>query len=139
MKRILLVEDEPGYCELLEEAFSRQPYGHAVQIKHDVTSALALLQNEPVPPDLLVLDLRLKDHSGTELLRVLRTDARFTCVPVVILSASADPTDVRTCYALGANGYVVKPDTLADLVSLADDLCRYWLRWNHSLRSVAQG
>ena len=138
-KRILLVEDTSSYCELLEEAFCQQGSRYDLQIERTVTSALAFLQNVHVLPDLIVLDLKLRDRSGTELLRRIRADTRLALIPVVMLTASDNPIDMKTCYSLGANSCIVKPDTFVDLITLAGDLCRYWLRWNYSFRSVTEG
>ncbi len=87
-------------------------------------------------PSLILLDLRLCGQNGCDLLRRLRADVRFAAIPVVVFTTSDDQTDLATCYASGANGYVVKPGTFDDLVRFVDDLCRYWLKWNRTLSMV---
>ena len=76
------------------------------------------------------MDLHLRGENGCELLKRLRADARFAAIPVVIFTTSDDKQDVARCYASGANGYVVKPGTFADLIHCTGDLCRFWLDQN---------
>ena len=85
------------------------------------------------PPSLILLDLKLGRRNGCEFLIRLRADARLAAIPVVVFTTSDDQTDLASCYANGANGYVVKPGTYDELVHCTGDICRYWLRWNRSL------
>ena len=90
----------------------------------------------PSLPSLILLDLHLCGQNGCDFLKRLRADVRFAAIPVVVFTTSDDQTDLATCYASGANGYVVKPGTFDDLVRFVDDLCRYWLKWNRTLSMV---
>jgi CheY-like chemotaxis protein len=84
-------------------------------------------------PSLILLDLHLCGQNGCDLLKRLRSDARFAAIPVVIFTTSDDQNDLARCYTSGANGYVVKPGTFDELVHCTGDLCRYWLTWNRSM------
>ena len=84
-------------------------------------------------PSLILLDLNLRGEQGCDLLKRLRSDARFAALPVVAFTTSDDPTDLADSYSCGANGYVIKPGTFDELVHCITDLCRYWLTWNRSL------
>jgi CheY-like chemotaxis protein len=84
-------------------------------------------------PSLILLDLKLGRRNGCDFLIRLRTDARLASIPVVIFTTSDDQTDLLSCYANGANGYVVKPGTYDELIHCTGDICRYWLKWNRSL------
>lgn len=84
-------------------------------------------------PSLILLDLKLGRRNGCDFLIRLRADARFAAIPVVVFTTSDDQTDLTYCYASGANGYVVKPGTFAELIQCTSDICRYWLKWNRSL------
>ena len=79
------------------------------------------------------MDLQLRGQNGCDFLKLLRADARFAAIPVVVFTTSDDQTDLARCYASDANGYVVKPGTFDELVHCTADLCRYWLTWNRSL------
>ncbi|MEW6248074.1 MAG: response regulator [Nitrospirota bacterium] len=136
-KRILLVEDNRGECELLQEAIAQQGFGESTLAMHDAESALALLQAQarspqPALPQVIILDLHLRDMTGIELVYRLRADARLPLIPIVMLTTSDDPRDIRACYEAGASAYVVKPGTFEELSTLAHDLCRHWLHWNRT-------
>ena len=83
-----------------------------------------------VAPSLILLDLNLRGQDGCDLLKRLRSDARFATLPVVVFTTSDDQTDLARSYSCGANGYVVKPGTFDELVHCIGDLCRFWLQWN---------
>lgn len=130
-KPILLVEDSPGECELLGYALTEQGFGDSLQVEQGVESAWQHLRETGAAlPHLVLLDLKLRNANGLSLLRRLRADARLCILPVVILTSSDDPRDIAAAYATGANGYVVKPGRLEDLVALMHDLCMFWLTWN---------
>ncbi|HSN05152.1 MAG TPA: response regulator [Nitrospira sp.] len=84
----------------------------------------------PSLPSLILLDLHLRGENGCDFLKRLRADGRFATIPVVIFTTSDDQQDVARCYASGANGYVVKPGTFAELIHCTGDLCRFWLDRN---------
>jgi CheY-like chemotaxis protein len=84
----------------------------------------------PSLPSLILLDLKLGRRNGCDFLIRLRADARLAAIPVVVFTTSDDPTDLSSCYANGANGYVVKPGTFEQLVLCAGDIGRYWINRN---------
>lgn len=67
-----------------------------------------LLAGQTPAPGLIVLDLRLPDGDGKEILQLVRGDVRLRPVPVAIWSASEDPAVIETCYLHGATTYVTK-------------------------------
>jgi CheY-like chemotaxis protein len=78
-------------------------------------------------PAMMLLDLNLPGIDGRELLRRFRADARLRVVPVVVLSTSANPRDVRFCYEAGANAYMVKPLDLDRLERMLRSAVEFWL------------
>lgn len=81
-------------------------------------------------PSLILLDWHLGKQRGDEFLKRLRADARLAAIPVVVFTTSDDHHDLSLAYANGANGYVVKPGTFAELIQCTGDLCRYWMDRN---------
>ena len=81
-------------------------------------------------PSLILLDWHLGKQRGDEFLKRLRAASRFAAIPVVVFTTSDDASDLSLAYANGANGYVVKPGTFAELVQCTTDICRYWLNRN---------
>ena len=78
-------------------------------------------------PALMLLDLNLPGIDGRELLQRFRADAGLRGVPVVVLSTSANPRDVRFCYEAGANAYMVKPVDLDRLERMLRATVEFWL------------
>ena len=113
MSRILVVEDEAHLAEGL--AFNLEAEGHHVEIAGDGRSAVARLADGGSPFDLVVLDLMLPEMSGFEVAR--RTRASGNYVPILILTAKDDSSDVVRGIEEGADDYVVKPFSPQELVS----------------------
>lgn len=99
---VLLVEDEPAIRSGLQDQFGRE--GYRVEVASDVQGALQALQR---PFDLVVLDRRLPDGDGLDVLRHLRMRGDHT--PVLVLSARGEADDRVTGLEDGADDYVVKP------------------------------
>lgn len=83
-------------------------------------------------PALILLDWHLGKQRGDEFLKRLRADSRLATIPVVVFTTSDDASDLSLAYAGGANGYVVKPGTFAELIQCTADICRYWLNRNRA-------
>ena len=102
MAQLLLVEDDAAIRGALIRALTER--GHAVT---SMPTAMAALQHLLAsPPDLILLDLGLPDVSGFEALRMVRA---VSSVPVVVVTARDDETDIIRVLDAGADDYVVKP------------------------------
>ena len=84
-----------------------------------------------------MLDLNLPYWSGLEVLTWIRQQSRLRWLPVVIFTSSRRPDDVVKAYEAGANGYLVKPNSLADLTTLVQSLRDFWLLQNQLPESMA--
>lgn len=124
---VLVVEDNVADASLLTELLEGIRPPVTSQLCQTGEKALAFLQALERPargagPRLVLMDLRLPGRSGLEVLLALRKSPATQCLPVVILSTSDAPRDVRSCYEAGANAYLVKgsdPDELGHHVTLA--------------------
>lgn len=103
--RVLVVEDEPDQQELLRFNLARE--GYDVCCADDGREALARIRE--ARPDLIVLDLMLPGLDGLEVCRKVRNDPTTSSVPIVMLTAKAEDSDVVTGLELGADDYVTKP------------------------------
>lgn len=74
-------------------------------------------------PRIILLDLNMPGMGGLEALRIMRADSVLRRIPVVILTTSSAAEDITASHDAGANSYVVKPSTFADLVDLFGRLC----------------
>ncbi|TAJ07335.1 MAG: response regulator [Nitrospirae bacterium] len=129
-KPLLIIGDDPDYCELFHEAARRHDDANETNIVHGIESALTFLKAAQTSPHLrlphLIL-LNLKQENSRKFIRRFRADPGLASIPVVMMVSSDDPKDINTCYASGANGYVVAPDTLEGLVVLIANLYRHGL------------
>ncbi|RUQ45362.1 response regulator, partial [Corynebacterium pseudodiphtheriticum] len=103
MSELLLIDDDQELCELLSSWLSQE--GFHVRAGHDGLSARDALAD--AAPAAVVLDVRLPDGSGLELLKQLRTD--HPELPVLMLSARGEPLDRILGLELGADDYMAKP------------------------------
>lgn len=133
--RIILAEDDPYDARII------RPFLHVsdeqILVVRNGQDALDYLcrrerfaeHSTPQPP-LLLLDLKMPQVDGFEVLRQIKGNPALRVVPVVVLTNSPDHNDVARAYALGANGYVVK-DMDFDRYSVAlQELSRFWLDVN---------
>jgi len=78
----------------------------------------------------VVLDLKLSFVNGFEVLEWMRKETKLRRVPVIVLSSSNRPADVKRAYDLGANSFLVKPVAFEALLSLVKGIQQYWLTLN---------
>ncbi len=113
---ILLAEDDDGHAELVR--------GHLIDVGvsnpvirftngEDAWNFLARIGELPHREEskayLLLLDIRMPKMDGVELLRRIKDDATLQTMPVIMLTTTNDPREIKECYSLGCNSYVSKP------------------------------
>ncbi|GAB4275972.1 MAG: response regulator [Deferrisomatales bacterium] len=113
MARVLVVDDEEDLLELL--AYNLE--GSGFQVDRATTGRAALDRVERRRPDLVVLDVMLPDLQGFEVLRILRTRESTRTLPVILLTARGEESDVLVGFELGADDYVVKPFSPRELLA----------------------
>jgi len=111
VKRLLLVEDEPGLVLTLTDRLARE--GYAVESSADGESGLERAAKEPF--DLVLLDVMLPRLNGFDVLRDLRRRGIET--PVIMLTARGQVTDKVVGLKLGADDYVTKPFEMMELLA----------------------
>lgn len=109
-KTILVVDDEPSISEVVGLYLERA--GYQVRLAHDGLTALAELTRQL--PDLVILDLMLPGIDGLELTRRLRA---VSDTPIIMLTSRREEVDRVAGLEMGADDYVVKPFSPAELVS----------------------
>jgi len=78
-------------------------------------------------PDLVVLDLNLPRKDGRTVLKELKSDSRFSKVPIVVFTTSQASSDIASSYELGANCYLRKPGNLDDYRAVVRSMADFWL------------
>lgn len=86
-KMIVVVDDEPGYCETIKDLLEDE--GYAVEIAADGEAGLELLRRLPTRPCLLLLDLIMPKLDGTAVYREIQADPRLA--PITVVIATSDP------------------------------------------------
>jgi len=131
---ILVVEDTEEDVELLKIALRKTQSKNPIQVAHDGQEAIDYLcgsgkfadrQTYPFP-GVIFLDLKLPRLDGLEVLKWLKEHDQCKVMPVMVLTSSALPSDVKSAYQLGANCYMVKPGGLEELKNLVELTFRFW-------------
>jgi two-component system response regulator len=142
---ILLVDDDARFAELTKTFLLKGEEGtNEVVVARDGVEAIEyLFHPERGPsemPGLVLLDLNMPRMDGFGVLRKMRAAERTMFVPVVMLTSSVHPEDVRSAYGLGANGYLDKLSDGAPWNEMVQTVARYWLGMNVTPNSlVGQG
>jgi eukaryotic-like serine/threonine-protein kinase len=114
--RILVAEDDRDFRELLE-LLLRSEFPHA-EIETVEDGAQALAAFDARPHSVVIIDLRMPNLDGLQLTTLLRARPTASRVPIIVLTASGGADEWRKLSAMGADGFLVKPVNLEDVVTL---------------------
>jgi DNA-binding response OmpR family regulator len=109
--KILVIDDEPDVREMLERVISRGGY----QALAAGSGLEGLMSAQREGPELILLDIMMHPMDGWETLRLLKLDPKTREIPVVIVSARAEPKDKIRALQEGAADYVTKPFALREV------------------------
>ncbi len=128
---ILIVENDPAAAFLTKEAFREAGLTELVYSVPDGDEALAYLRRKEKyadrpHPDLIFLDLHLPKKSGLEVLEEIKESPSLKVTPVVVVSGSVDPNEVRKAYELHASCYIRKPDDLYEFLQFIKVCFDFW-------------
>ncbi|WP_121258070.1 response regulator transcription factor [Nocardioides ferulae] len=118
MARILVADDDVDIRELVE--FKLSTLGHDIVAVADGAAAVEACQARR--PDLAVLDVMMPGVSGLEAIRAIRADPGLADLPVILLTARAQESDVETGFDSGADDYITKPFSPRELASRVEAL-----------------
>lgn len=133
IKRILLVEDNANDIELILTGLADNNLANEVIVVRDGEEALDYLFRRGIfrlrregHPILVMLDLKLPKIDGLEVLAQIKSKTDLRQIPVVILTASREESDLISSYNLGVNGYVIKPLDFHEFVDAIKSLGLFW-------------
>ncbi len=115
-KQILLVEDDLYSAETLK--FALEAKGNNVAMATNGKDALVMVNNEQ--PQLIILDVMMPKMDGYHFCRLLKFDARFKEIPIIIVSSKIQDADIEMGLACGANEYIAKPYDLNMLINTVE-------------------
>jgi len=129
---ILIIDDSESDTLLMREAIKETMLNNNIFIVHEAADAIKFLNKKDqfagAPrPDLILLDLKMPDFDGHELLRVVKKDPRFEFIPVIVLTTSSDPHDIAESYKLLANCYIIKPVDFKKFKQIISVINDFWL------------
>jgi len=130
---ILLVEDNPTDVDLTIRAFKKRNVANPILIAWDGEEALSWIPRweagEPLPA-VILLDLKLPKVHGLDVLKRIKAHPVFSSIPEVVVTSSAEDSDVKGAYELGVNSYIVKPVDFDKFMEVAAQVELYWLVLN---------
>ncbi|HEY73886.1 MAG: hypothetical protein B6I35_01530 [Anaerolineaceae bacterium 4572_32.2] len=115
---VLIVDDEESLALAIEATLEQE--GLRTVVVHDGDQALETARSQR--PDLILLDVMLPSRSGIEVCATLKTDPETSSIPVVLISAKAEPDDRSVGLAAGADEYLPKPFNPIELIALVNEM-----------------
>lgn len=117
-KRILLVDDEVAFVEVVKKRL--EFHGFDILTAHDGQTALEISREEH--PDLILLDLMLPKLDGYKVCKILKFDENFKDIPIILLTALTQESDIKLGYEIGADLYMTKPFDSEELLKNINEL-----------------
>lgn len=129
---ILLIEPNPGDVRLFSESFADANIACEIHTVTDGTDALDFAHQrndyaDSPRPDMILLDFRLPDIDGADVLSELKAAESLRSIPVIVMTSSASEEDIARSYDLHANAYVQKPVEPDEFIELGRSFEDFWL------------
>lgn len=140
---ILLIEDNEHDAEMTIRALKKNRITNGIVHLADGALALDFLfgtgeytgRNANEKPKVILLDLKMPKVDGIEVLQQIKSNELTRKIPVVVLTSSKENPDIETCYALGANSYIVKPVDFHGFMEAIAHSGMYWVMLNQPSQS----
>jgi two-component system response regulator len=139
---ILLIEDSENDAEMTMRGLKKHNIANKITHLSDGAEGLNFIfaegefagRNLVKKPKLILLDLKMPKVDGIEVLRKLKSDKRTKTIPIVVLTSSKEDPDIKACYELGANSYIVKPVGFDNFSKAIEEIGMYWMVLNNALQ-----
>lgn len=131
---ILIAEDDADDRFLLETAFKENGYDDKIEFVENGVELIKYLHDIPQNPShesgypgFILLDLNMPKKGGREALQEIKQHPFFKTIPVIVYTTTKNENEIRRCYELGANTYIVKPARFETLLKTVEGIRNYWL------------
>ena len=118
--RVLLIDDEQFYFKLIRNTLKEAEY----ELEYAKSGTEGLAKIASFAPEMLIIDLKLPEMDGFEILQRLRRDPKFSQIPVIVITSKDELSEKLKAFELGADDYVVKPFQPEELVARIGILAR---------------
>jgi CheY-like chemotaxis protein len=128
---ILLIDDNEGDILLTTEAFEESRIVNKITAIKDGKKAIDYfegLNNDQDMPHLVLLDVNLPKVSGHEVLTYIKTNDKYKCIPVIMLTTSSSEKDMLQSYQNHVNCYITKPIDVADFMQAIAKIEDFWVK-----------
>lgn len=131
---ILIAEDDADDRYLLQTAFSEAGYFEKIDFVENGVELLNYLQHlyaeEDITvrtlPGFILLDLNMPKKDGREVLKEIKQHPVFKKIPVIVFTTTKNEIEIKRCYELGANSYIIKPISFEALLKVVENIRSYW-------------
>ena len=129
---ILVAEDDSDDRFLLQTAFKEKGYDDKLEFVENGVELIEFLSNihnnssSYNYPYFILLDLNMPKKDGREVLKEIKEHPVFKKIPVVVFTTTKNENEIKRCYELGANTYIVKPVSFEGLLTVVENIRTYW-------------
>lgn len=136
---VLLIEDTSSDAELAIRTLKKSHLANNIIHLEDGVEAIHFLFGEGKyagrdianKPKVILLDLQMPKLNGLEVIQKIKAAEHTKTIPVVVLTSSKEDPDIKKCYELGANSYIVKPVDFDNFTKAVTGIGMYWLLINN--------
>lgn len=121
---ILMIENDEDDRLLTEEHFQRNWPEAQIEFVSSPDVAQRLRQGRR--PQLIILSMNAKPYNGIDLIRHIREDKAYASSPIIVLSETALPEEIRASYSAGASSFIKKPSAYSDVLEKIQSFISYW-------------
>jgi len=133
---ILIAEDDADDRYLLQTAFTEIGYPEQIDFVENGIEVFNYLDNiyasnnmeVKALPGFILLDLNMPKKDGREVLKEIKQHPVFKKIPVIVFTTTKNEIEIKRCYELGANSYVVKPITFDALLKVVENIRSFWFQ-----------
>jgi two-component system response regulator len=130
---VLMADDDMDDKNMLEVLFEERKYDTTIEFVSNGLELICYLDeikdtHNRHYPNYILLDLNMPKMDGRQALAEIKKNPLYRKIPVIIFSTTNNQVEIKRCYELGANTYVVKPSSYSNLLQTIDVINSYWLK-----------